>query len=36
MEEGTQSEDDQHQSLYVGTPWEAEVVASRRGMEEFK
>jgi hypothetical protein len=36
MEEGTWSEDDQHRCLYVGTPWEAEVVADRRDMEEFK
>jgi hypothetical protein len=36
MEEGTRSEDDQHQCLYVGTPWEAEVVADRRNVEEFK
>jgi hypothetical protein len=25
-----------HQCLYVGTPWEAEVVADRRDVEEFK
>jgi hypothetical protein len=36
MKEGTQSEDDQHRHLYVGTPWEAEVVANRRDVEEFK
>jgi hypothetical protein len=36
MEEGTQSEDDQHRCLYVGTPWEAEVVADRCDVEEFK
>jgi hypothetical protein len=35
-EEGARSEDDQHRCLYVGTPWEAEVVADRRDMEEFK
>jgi hypothetical protein len=36
MEEGTMSKDDQHRCLYVGTPWEAEVVADRRDVEEFK
>jgi hypothetical protein len=36
MEEGTRSEDDQHRCLYVGTPWEAEVVADRRDLDEFK
>jgi hypothetical protein len=36
MEEGTQSKDDQHRCLYVGTPWEAEVVADHRDVEEFK
>jgi hypothetical protein len=36
MEEGARSEDDQHQCLYVGTPWQAEVVADRRDVEEFK
>jgi hypothetical protein len=36
MEEGTRSKDDQHQCLYVGTPWEAEVVADRHDAEEFK
>jgi hypothetical protein len=35
-EEGARSEDDQHRCLYVGTPWEVEVVADRRDMEEFK
>jgi hypothetical protein len=34
MEEGSRSEDDQ--CLYVGTPWEVEVVADRRDVEEFK
>jgi hypothetical protein len=29
-------EDDLHRCLYVGTPWEAEVVADRRDVEEFK
>jgi hypothetical protein len=36
VEEGTWSEDDQHRCLYVSTPWEAEVVADRRDLEEFK
>jgi hypothetical protein len=36
MEDGTRSEDDQHRCLYVGTPWEVEVVADRRDLEEFK
>jgi hypothetical protein len=36
MEEGSRSEDDQHQCLYVGTPWEAEIVADRHDVEEFK
>jgi hypothetical protein len=36
MEEGTRSEDDQHRCLYVGTPWEAEVIANRRDVEDFK
>jgi hypothetical protein len=36
MEEGARSEDDQHRCLYVGTPWQAEVVADRRDVEEFK
>jgi hypothetical protein len=35
-EEGARSEDDQHRCLYVGTPWEAEVVADRLDVEEFK
>jgi hypothetical protein len=29
-------EDDMHQCLYVGTSWEAEVVADHRDIEEFK
>jgi hypothetical protein len=29
-------EDDAHRCLYVGTLWEAEVVADRCGVEEFK
>jgi hypothetical protein len=36
MEEGARLEDDQHRCLYVGTPWEAEVVADRHDVEEFK
>jgi hypothetical protein len=36
VEEGTRLEDDQHRCLYVSTPWEAEVVADRRDVEEFK
>jgi hypothetical protein len=36
MDEGTQSEDDQHRRLYVGTPWKGEVVADHRDVEEFK
>jgi hypothetical protein len=35
-EEGARSEDDQHRCLYVGTPWEAEFVANRRDVEDFK
>jgi hypothetical protein len=35
-EQDTRSEDDQHRCLYVGTPWEAEVIMDRRDMEEFK
>jgi hypothetical protein len=33
---GAQAEDDLHRCLYVGTPWEAEVVADCRDVEEFK
>jgi hypothetical protein len=33
---GPRAEDDMHQCLYVGTPWEAEVVADRCDVEEFK
>jgi hypothetical protein len=29
-------EGDTHRCLYVGTPWEAEVVVDRRDVEEFK
>jgi hypothetical protein len=36
MEEGARSEDDQDRCLYVGTPWEAEVVIDRRDLDEFK
>jgi hypothetical protein len=36
MEEGMKLEDDQHQCLYVGTLWEAEVVADRHDLDEFK
>jgi hypothetical protein len=36
MEEGTQLEDDQHQCLYIGTPWEAEVITDRHNIEKFK
>jgi hypothetical protein len=36
MEEGTRSVDDQDRCLYVGTPWEAEVVTDRRDLDEFK
>jgi hypothetical protein len=25
-----------HQCLYIGTPWEAEVIADRHDVEEFK
>jgi hypothetical protein len=35
-EEGARSEDDQHRCLYVGTPWEAEFVAGRRDVEDFR
>jgi hypothetical protein len=30
------AEDDAHWCLYVGTPWEAEVVADHRDVDEFK
>jgi hypothetical protein len=33
---GAHAEDDAHRCLYVGTPWEEEVVADRRGVDEFK
>jgi hypothetical protein len=33
---GAWAEDDLHRCLYVGTPWEAEVVADHRDVEEFK
>jgi hypothetical protein len=33
---GARVEDDAHRCLYVGTPWEAEVVADRRDDDEFK
>jgi hypothetical protein len=33
---GTRLEDDKHRCLYIGTPWEAEVVADRHDVEEFK
>jgi hypothetical protein len=33
---GARMEDDAHRCLYVGTLWEAEVVADRCGVEEFK
>jgi hypothetical protein len=36
VEEGARSEDDQHRCLYIGTPWEAEVVDDRRDLDEFK
>jgi hypothetical protein len=36
MEEGTRSVDDQDRCLYVGTPWEAEVVTDCRDLEKFK
>jgi hypothetical protein len=36
MEEGIRSEDDQHRCLYIGTPWEAEVVTNRCDLDEFK
>jgi hypothetical protein len=29
-------EDDTHQCLYVGTPWEEEVIADRRDINDFK
>jgi hypothetical protein len=32
---GARAEDVLHRCLYVGTPWEAEVVADRRNVEEF-
>jgi hypothetical protein len=36
VEERAWLEDDQHRCLYVGTPWEAEVVAVRHDVEELK
>jgi hypothetical protein len=36
VEKGTWSEDDQHRCLYTGTPWEAEVIADHRDLDEFK
>jgi hypothetical protein len=33
---GAHVEDDAHWCLYVSTPWEAEVVADRRDVDEFK
>jgi dolichyl-phosphate-mannose--protein O-mannosyl transferase len=29
-------EDEAHRCLYVDTPWEAEVIAERRDVDEFK
>jgi hypothetical protein len=29
-------EDDAHWCLYVGTPWEEEVAADRRDVDDFK
>jgi hypothetical protein len=31
-----QAVDDEDRCLYVGTPWEAEVVTDRRDLEKFK
>jgi hypothetical protein len=36
MAEAGGAEDDAHWCLYVGTPWEAEVVTDRHDVEEFK
>jgi hypothetical protein len=33
---GAHVEDDAHRCLYVGTPWEHEVVADHRDVDEFK
>jgi hypothetical protein len=33
---GAHAEDDAHWCLYVGTLWEAEVVADRPDVDEFK
>jgi hypothetical protein len=33
---GARAEDDLHRCLYVGTPWEVEVIAEYRDVEEFK
>jgi hypothetical protein len=33
---GAHVEDDPHQCLYVGTPWEEEVITDRRDVDEFK
>jgi hypothetical protein len=33
---GARVEDDLHRCLYVGTPWEPEVVADRRDVDDFK
>jgi hypothetical protein len=36
MEKGARSVDDLDRCLYVGTPWEAEVVTDHRDLDEFK
>jgi hypothetical protein len=36
MEEGTRSVDDQDRCVYVGTPWEAEVVTDCCDLDTFK
>jgi hypothetical protein len=33
---GARVEDDAHQCLHVGTPWEEEVIADRRDVNDFK
>jgi hypothetical protein len=33
---GARTEDDVRRCLYVGTPWEEEVVADRRYIDDFK
>jgi hypothetical protein len=36
INEGLESVNDEDRCLYVGTPWEAEVINDRRDLETFK